>query len=142
MLQERNENINATFTISKNEQYGSYEIKFDGIPAKEFGGYALAIENTQYYTQPEDCRLAKIDFYKLSKVLDDCGGSAYLEELPGKEIFEKGSGRNYRIADKEEIEKILEAYKEAAAAHEKKIDAYLKRYGTSKVDAWTYWVDA
>jgi hypothetical protein len=29
------EKVNAEFTISKNEQFGSYEIKFDGIPAKE-----------------------------------------------------------------------------------------------------------
>jgi hypothetical protein len=137
------QNARTSFEHFKRENLATFKSYIDAIEkAKELDGYALAIENTRYRTQYEDCRLARIDFYRLSKVLDDCGGSAYLEELPGKEIAEKGSGRKYRIASKEEIEKILNAYKEAAAAHEKKIGAYLKRYGTSKVEAWTYWVDA
>ena len=37
---------------------------------------------------------------------------------------------------------LLAAYRAAYAAFEKRLDAYLKRYGLSKVHAWTYWRDA
>jgi len=37
---------------------------------------------------------------------------------------------------------LLEAYRAAYAAFEKRLDTYLKRYGLSKVHSWTYWRDA
>lgn len=37
---------------------------------------------------------------------------------------------------------LLDAYRAAYAAFEKRLDTYLKRYGLSKVRAWTYWRDA
>ena len=37
---------------------------------------------------------------------------------------------------------ILEAYRKVYGAFEKRIKSYLKRYGLSKVRAWTYWRDA
>ena len=42
----------------------------------------------------------------------------------------------------EDRERILEGYRKAYAAFEKRINAYLKRYGLSKVHSWTYWRDA
>lgn len=39
-------------------------------------------------------------------------------------------------------ELILAAYKECAERHSKKIATYLKRFGTSKVRSWSFWVDA
>lgn len=39
-------------------------------------------------------------------------------------------------------ELILAAYKEYRERHAKKVQAYLKRYGTSKVRSWSYWEDA
>lgn len=41
----------------------------------------------------------------------------------------------------EDIENYVEAVKFVRAEFEKKIDSYLKRYGTSKLRTWTYWVD-
>lgn len=104
--------------------------------------YALTIHGTQYTGQKEDCRLARIEFTKLTEVLDDLGGSANMQELPGQTITGRYNGHTYRVATPEEIDIIRAAYEEAAKAHEKKVDAYLKRYGTSKVHAWTYWRDA
>ena len=103
--------------------------------------YVLTVSvNGHYYSQSPDCRLQSINLVSLWKVLEALGGSAYIEDLPGTVI---GSGcYASRVATKEEVAAILEAYKKAAADHEKKVDAYLKRYGTSKVNAWTYWRDA
>ena len=42
----------------------------------------------------------------------------------------------------EDRERILEGYRRVRAAFVKRLDAYLKRYGLSKVYAWTYWRDA
>jgi hypothetical protein len=73
-------------------------------------------------------------------VIDACGGSVYLSELPGRSITIHGV--EGKVATNEEIQLILDAYKEAAQAHEKKVNTYLKKYGTSKVNSWTYWRDA
>lgn len=104
------------------------------------GNYALVIGSKQYTGQTEDCKLAFVEFVRLPDLIDACGGSCYLEELPGKMLTVRGCER--RVATPEEIDLITDAYKQARAAHEKKVDAYLKRYGTSKVNTWTYWRDA
>ena len=100
--------------------------------------YFIIIKDIHYLGQKPDCKLRNIDFIRTVDLLDACGGSAYLEELPGKYI----ERLNGRIATTEELNIILEAYKQARDAHEKKVDAYLKRYGLSKVDSWTYWREA
>jgi hypothetical protein len=102
--------------------------------------YRLTISDTAYYSQDADCKLAGIRFDRLSDILDACGGSADLYELPGKELTVRG--RECRIATPKEIEIILGAYTAAAEAHEKKVDSYLKRYGMRNVRTWTYWRDA
>lgn len=50
------------------------------------------------------------------------------------------SGKAFRISNsyKETIKKAVEAEK---AAFEKRLDEYIKRYGTSKLRTWTYWID-
>lgn len=102
--------------------------------------YCLAIGPRQYTGQSDDCRLASVCWFKLSDVIAACGGSCYLSELPGKVIDYYGTP--CRIATDEEIRAILGAYKEAAAAHEKRVDVYLKKYGLSNVHSWTYWREA
>ena len=37
--------------------------------------------------------------------------------------------------------RVLEGYKVVRASFEKRLHAYLKRYGLSKVNAWSYWQD-
>lgn len=104
------------------------------------GDYLMTIRHSY---DDNDCKLYHVIFEKITKILDDLGGSAHIESLKlGKVISEAGSGRLYRIATDEEAQIILDAYKKAAQAHAKKIDAYLKRYGLSKVYSWTYWRDA
>ena len=102
--------------------------------------YMLLISDKAYTRQAEDCRLATTTWVRLGEVIEACGGSVYLDELEGKTI--KYRGQECRIATKEELERILKAYEDASKAHEKKVNSYLKRYGTSKVHSWTYWRDA
>lgn len=42
----------------------------------------------------------------------------------------------------EDRKRLLEGYEIVRDGFAKRIDAYLKRYGLSKVHSWTYWVDA
>jgi len=100
--------------------------------------YYLIIKDTHYIGQTSDCRLRGLEWIKTWEALDALGGSAYLSELPGK-YLEKFHGR---IATPEEIKIILEAYKQARDAHEKRVDTYLKKYGLKNVHSWTYWREA
>lgn len=102
------------------------------------GRYYIIIRDIHYTGQSEDCKLRGLDWVRDIDLLDACGGSAYLEELPGKHIDKFGG----RVATPEEIDIILTAYKAAREDHRKKVDAYLKRYGLSKVESWTYWREA
>jgi hypothetical protein len=104
------------------------------------GRYVLVIAPKAYYSQTEDCKLASITWCKLTDIIDSMGGSCYVEDLPGTEVTVCGT--LYRIATKEEVYQIYEMYRRAEKNHEKKVDSYLKRYGTSKVNSWTYWRDA
>lgn len=111
--------------------------------AKTFDGrYILTYKKKAYSGQGDDCRLGYIEYKRTTEVLEDNGGSAYLCELPGKVMHERGSGSAYIIMTAADIEKVESAYKAAAAAHEKRVDTYLKKYGLSNVHAWTYWRDA
>ena len=99
----------------------------------------LIIFDQEYIGQTEDCKLRGIRFTRLWEVLDACGGSARISDLPGMRV--QINGNPGRVATREDIQVILSAYEAAAATHEKKVDAYLKRYGLSQVRAWTYWRD-
>ena len=47
----------------------------------------------------------------------------------------------WRELTAEEIDVVIEAYKKAKELFEKRLNTYLKRYGLSKVETWTYWAD-
>jgi len=44
--------------------------------------------------------------------------------------------------DEENRNRLLDAYEKVRVRFSKRLDAYLRRYGLSKVHAWTYWIDA
>lgn len=96
----------------------------------------------KYYDQPAECRLRDFDIARLTEILDAFGGSANLDEVTAAGTVFRLHGRDARLATREEAQIILDAWRAAAQAHEKKVNAYLKRYGMSKVHAWTYWRDA
>ncbi len=86
-------------------------------------------------------KLLLAKFMRLTDIIQAFGEECFLEQLPGKE-FVNSWNATFRIATAEEKKCVLEAYERARAMHEKKVDAYLKRYGLSKVESWTYWRDA
>ena len=87
-----------------------------------------------------DCRIRNLEAVRVTDIIDSLGGTAFIEDLPGKTVIIRGHERRILTDDEHRI--ILEAYCRASEAHRKKVAAYLKRYGTSKVTARTYWIDA
>ena len=51
-------------------------------------------------------------------------------------------GQKYPKLEGENRTRVLEGYKAVRASFEKRLHSYLKRYGLSKVNSWSYWVDA
>lgn len=74
----------------------------------------------QYYSQPE---------------------SSKLKTLRGFYWHEENS-KKYPKLEGEDRARVLEGYKVVRASFEKRLHSYLKRYGLSKVNSWSYWVDA
>ena len=122
--------------------------------ARESGEYFMR-ENMRLFTRTledlnrhgRDCfivltgdhRTRDLHVMRVAEVLEAVGGSAFLEDLKGREI-NVGWTKGYICRD-EDVALIRAAYEKVAAAHEKKLRAYLKRYGTSKLHIWTYWRD-
>ena len=90
---------------------------------------------------PKEGKLCCLGFRRATSIIE-ASGPVFVRELPGKEldIIEWGESRVY-IPTKEELLEIIAAYESAMREHEKKVDNYLKRYGLSKVRAWSYWRD-
>ena len=87
----------------------------------------------------KDNKICGLGFRRVTEVLEAVGGSAFLEELKGREL-DFGGYAGYVCTD-EDVLRIEAALDRAAKAHEKKCRAYLKRYGLSKLNVWTYWRD-
>lgn len=80
-----------------------------------------------------------LGFVRPCDVLEALGGSGNLDEMPGKTLCVRFAD-SYILKD-EEIAAIRAGYEKAMKSHEKKVKAYLKRYGLSKVNSWSYWRD-
>lgn len=79
--------------------------------------YRLRIK---YYKQPEDSKLKTINTFRW-----------YDEEA-----------EKYPALEGENLRRVIEGYKVVKADFEKRLQTYLKRYGLSKVNSWSYWQDA
>ena len=96
-----------------------------------------------YYTGNSTYRTMK--FLSVGDVLEALGGSGDLEAIKGTFIPGErftSSGTPVYVCNDDDIARLRDGYQRAMNAHEKKVRAYLKRYGLSKVHAWTYWRDA
>lgn len=51
-------------------------------------------------------------------------------------------GKEYPLLEGEDLQRVIEGYKVVKADFEKRLNTYLKRYGLSKVNSWSYWQDA
>ena len=77
------------------------------------------------------------------------------QEYKGERIYKVEYLRDYDLYDLTETEKarykplkehdrlaLIEEYKKVLVDFEKRLQAYLKRYGLSKLNIWSYWQDA
>ena len=118
----------------------------DAFIAKNMETYTTALRylgqhGSQYFVcmASKLPRIKGIRHVRVTDVLDAVGGSAVLEELKGTEVDVHGE-RVYICTDAD-VAMLRAGYECAARAHEKKLRTYLKRYGTSKLHIWTYWID-
>lgn len=100
----------------------------------------ILVFRRQYIGQSESNPLHTAEFVRDWKIIQALGGSARLDALPGSTIVV--DGRPVYIGTEADKAALRAGYEKAMKAHEKKVDAYLKRYGTSKVHSWSYWQDA
>ena len=89
----------------------------DGLNGKHY-----AIENRiipAYYRQPEGSILATIRGY----------------------YWHEAEGQKYPMLEGEDLRRVLDGYAVVRANFEKRLKSYIKRYGMSKVNTWTYWTE-
>lgn len=98
---------------------------------KGFEDWLTALENDElyivrhYYSSPADTKIKKLMHMKWYEI-DRMSEERKKEYIPV-------TGKNKEI--------IREAFETEIAKFEKRLDAYLKKYGTSKLRTWTYWQD-
>ena len=100
-------------------------------------GVVLLIMEQPYCERTEQMR--DITRVRTTELIE-ATGPVFIRELPGRSV----TIRNHpcRVPTLEELDSILAAYRDLREEHRKKVERYLKRYGLSKVHAWTYWRDA
>lgn len=118
----------------------------------------LARKSEQYFKEQN---LKKVDskIESLEKCLNDCNYECYTythymgqpdnSKLKGFKVvklsynpeFTPGlwsACKDVKKLEANDIQKIIDGFKEVRKAFEKRIDTYLKRYGTTKVNSWSY----
>ena len=105
------------YFVKKNLDSAGYDRKISWLKSSRYIWYTLP----NYTRQDEDCRLVCCNKQE-----------AYNKELP------KGS----RLLTEADKDAIIEALTEAKKLFIKRLNAYLKRYGLSKIKTWSYWRDA
>jgi hypothetical protein len=68
-------------------------------------------------------------------------GNSQLKSLVCYRWHEDGAKTNKRLEGADRA-RVIEGYKIVKADFEKRLNAYLKRYGLSKIHTWSYWQDA
>ena len=91
-------------------------------------------KNEQQFTNKIECieqgDMVRVDEHEHLNKMSLYIGGHYYDNLRG------------RLATDEEKALILEGLRFGLSQFRKRLEAYLKRYGTSKLHTWTYWADA
>jgi len=111
ILRKRHETI-----ISSDEDYN---YRFEGLE--------IVFKHHGYYGEKPH-NLTEIGFMKKWEIVEASGGQ--MQALTDSE--------SYRVATDEEAEKVLEVLEEQLSERLKRCETYLKKYGTSKLNVWTY----
>lgn len=136
----QNARTNKDYFVSENMKFFNDTITALTKALNGIGNYKVVIFDKAYISQDADCKIVSYSLVPVVDIIDAFGGCCDLYDIFGKDITIYN--QHGRIATPKEEEIIIEAYKTAAAAHLKKVNSYLKRYGLSQVYSWTYWRDA
>lgn len=92
--------------------------------------------NIENFSNPQNGKKVWIDIWDSKS--EQCTVAVYDDYS-----YDRNKGTyGHREATPNEIGMIIEAYKIELSNFEKRLQTYLKRYGVSKIDTWTYWADA
>ena len=120
-----------------NENMKHFRSLYDDLT---YGEYHPAV-CTQYYLNDESGAVIKsLAFLKGWEVCEMFGGSCYMDKVGG--TTGTARGREYYILTKDDIAKVVAGVELAMKNHEKRVNTYLKKYGTKHVNSWSYWQDA
>lgn len=126
---ERNEANNAAHVASTSETYfrekniRGLKDKIDLLKGKKKGSW----EEDPYLSQEVYSRCGPINIHKVVG-LRFCA-------------FDELKNSHYSELSESDKELIIAMYEEEMEKMNKRIDTYLKRYGLSKLNVWTYWLD-
>ena len=112
-----NASKDVEYFIRKNLEYCGFDTWIKALGDKWRAIYL----RTKYWSQTEDCKLLDLTDYG-----DD-------QRVPAN-----ADGRRLTT---EERALIIKGYESAKKKFTKRLNTYLKRYGLSKVNTWTYWLD-
>lgn len=122
-------NVHYTEEISTAEEAAAHAAKsqeyFKTKNLESMDAMLKALENSEAGIRPQYTGTAE---------------STRICELVFPEPWEPASP-GYRRLLPEDREKLREAYRTERGVFEARLDAYLRRYGLSKVETWTYWLD-
>ena len=100
------------------ENLRDIERQINLLTGKEKSGFDFYLR-IPYYGQPDDSQLKGITTYYW---------------------YDEESAKYPKLCG-EDRQRVIDGYKEVKTAFEKRLHAYLKRYGLSKVNSWSYWQD-
>lgn len=107
----------------KNENLHNFDRHYSDINGDRY----VACVRKKYSSAPKDSKVVDIQYLKEWEITNE-------DEW-------KKNGKFRRLSDREK-EKIMAAVAEERLAFEKRLNTYLKRYGTEKLRMWAYWEDA
>lgn len=148
MIAIDNLNIETSFCFGAG-MYGHSTVEED-IEAENRADYARTNEN--YFIQ-ENMKKINYEIEELEKaycVIVHCHycGSEENTKILAYQVFRnqydfeyKNNQHKYRVISAEEKQKILDVLYSLKSNFEKRLNSYLKRYGLTKLNVWTYLVD-
>ena len=79
-----------------------------------------------YYSSPDDTKIKGLVCFRYSEY----------------EQMSEARKSQYRKLTEDDKARLIEGYEQVFADFVKRLQSYLRRYGLSKIDTWTYWLDA
>lgn len=118
----------TSFDYFKEENMKDLKDEIENLKQCLSKNYCECYTSIQYYTEPDTCKLVSYS------TCYDC-------QNPEKEPWMWYNHKKLRKLDKDDIQLIIDGLEIVLKNFEKRLDTYLKKYGLSKIQTWTYLVD-